>query len=358
MSILEPIPASLEDKKAAQLLFVQILFSLAEFTRSVTIENINNGLAQKKHEKRLLSSKPPFGYIHQKGKFVPHREESRIVQQIFSEYTSTDMGYKRIAKQLNQEGRCFHRNPFKSYHVAQIIKNPVYTGVIGSKSKNLTSYQSQQIVSIISQEVFEQATNKRLNRTINKNNTRDYPLREKLVCPVCQRKLTPRKQVSRGKNYHYYSCQNESCSQLLVNAEKVETSILNILSDYLSRDNQFKSLIGALEHQIEEVKQAKKRSLADTSNKKQQLFQSFEDGKIDRDNLKEQLKIINKQQGAITQIDLSEEELAKRLRLFLKLSQTSSKEMMWSYIEEVRIDKNKQIQEVNIYGIRIQPRNY
>lgn len=357
VSILEPIPATLGDKKAAQLLFVQILFSLAEFTRSVTIENINNGLAQKKVKNKLLSAKAPFGYSYQNGRLIPKEQESKMVQLIFNRYILTDTGYKQLAKKLNKEGHSFQNKPFKSYHVAQILKNPIYTGQVGSKSKNLDSYQSEQVVPIISQEVFQQATTKRLSRTAAQQKTRDYPLRKKLVCPHCQRKLTPRKQVSRDKEYHYYACPNEFCGKLLVSAKEVETNTIELVSDYLNQNNQFRSLVVSMQNQIEEANQSKKKLLENVSKKKQLLFQSFEEGKLDHNELKKQLDIINGQQTSIAQINLTQEELTKRLKLLLKLSQTTLKELIWPYIDEVRLNKEKKIQEVIIYGIRIQPRN-
>lgn len=184
VSVLEPIPSSLGNKQAAQELFVQILFSLAEFSRNVIIENINNGLAQKKVEQKLLSTKAPFGYSYIDEQFVANKEEARIVQYIFTQYVTTDIGYERLAQKLNEQNHEFKGSPFKSYHIAQMLKNPIYVGIVGNKSVNLSSYCSKDVDSIITQKIFQSAAEKRCRRTQSKRDTRNYPLRKKLLVQI------------------------------------------------------------------------------------------------------------------------------------------------------------------------------
>lgn len=356
VSVLEPTPSSLGDKKAAQLLFVQILFSLAEFTRNVTIENINNGLTQKKLERKILSSKIPFGYFYEDEIFRPHRENSKIVQRIFQLYTKTSMGYEKIALQLNKEGYLFYDKPFKKYHVEQILKNPIYTGIVGSKSKNLEAYISDEVIPIVSHEVYQKAVHKRESRTQRRKDTRIYPLRKKIMCPECGMKLVPRRQVSKGHNYYYYACQNEVCRQCLINADYIEDAVLETFDGFINQEEQFRSLIRATNENIKKLNQSNTKSLELLDKQKKLLFQSFEKGEVNQDEMKSKLVELNKEQEKITDVDLSEEELSHRIKTFLRLSNTSSKNIIWSYVDKVTLTKKSKLQEVFINAIKIQPR--
>lgn len=354
VSVLEPIPSSLGNKQAAQGLFVQILFSLAEFSRNVIIENINNGLAQKKVEKKLLSSKVPFGYIYMNEHFLVDNEEAKIVRYIFTEYASTDIGYTRLARKLNEKRITFKGKLFKSYHIAQILKNPIYTGVVGSKSSNLDAYCSTEIEPIITQELFQLAAEKRLSRTQSKDDTRNYPLRKKIACPNCGRCLNPRRQSTKDKEYFYYVCHNEECNQLIVNAVGLEKDVLKITKNYLTNQTQLKRLIESIKSQIDRQKQLKKQEVIISEKQKEGLFNQYEKGQISSEVLKLSLQQLTKDSYTKTQFDLSDKELESRLQELLNFSNIQSQEMIWPYIDEVIIDKEKNIQEVIIYGIRIQ----
>ena len=356
VSVLEPIPSSLGDKQAAQLLFVQILFSLAEFTRSVTIENINQGLAQKKLEKKVLSAKVPFGYRYQEGKIVPHPSEARVVRQIFSLYTSTSMGYQKIAQQLQKEGKTFRGKPFKKHHVAAILRHSVYTGRIGHNSKNLTPYLSHDVIPIIKPDIFQQAIEKRSRRLPKKRDTREYSLRKKISCPYCDRKLSPKMQSDSiyHHTYHYYACGHEDCVGYRLDASKIEKEVLTSIKTYLTETDNLTTLLDELKKQLSQVAKQKEATVSDLMKQKSCIFDQYEQGTLSKKEMAQQLDILTKQLNDVTSITLTEEQLEERVTQLLHLSDNTIQDVIWSYIDHIQVTPDKQLKEVLLYGIRIQ----
>ncbi|MGX4686997.1 recombinase family protein [Vagococcus sp. JNUCC 83] len=355
VSVLEPIPSSLGDKQAAQLLFVQILFSLAEFTRSVTIENINQGLAQKKLEKKVLSAKVPFGYRYQEGKIVPHPSETTVVRHIFSLYTSTSMGYQKIVQQLQKEGKTFRGKPFKKHHIAAILRHPIYIGQIGHNSKNLTPYLSHDVIPIIHPDIFQQATEKRTRRRPKKRDTREYPLRKKISCPYCDRKLSPKMQSDSiyQHTYHYYACGHEDCTGYRLDASKIELEVLNSIKTYLTETDNLTAL-DELQKQLSQVANQKEATVSDLRKQKSHVLNQYEQGALSKEEMVQQLDLMTRQLESVISITLTEEQLEERVTQLLHLSDNTIQDVMWSYIDHVQVTPDKQIKEVLLYGIRIQ----
>lgn len=356
VSVLEPIPSSLGDKQAAQLLFVQILFSLAEFTRSVTIENINQGLAQKKLEKKILSAKVPFGYRYQEGKIVPHPSEATVVRHIFSLYTSTSMGYQKIVQQLQKEGKTFRGKTFKKHHVAAILRHPIYIGQIGHNSKNLTPYLSYDVIPIIHPGIFQQATEKRSRRLPKKRDTREYTLRKKISCPYCDRKLSPKMQSDSiyQHTYHYYACGHEDCIGYRLDASKIELEVLNSIKTYLTETDNLTTLLDELQKQLSQVANQKEETVSDLRKQKSHVLDQYEQGALSKEEMVRQLGLMTSQLESVTSITLTEEQLEERVTQLLHLSDNTIQDVMWSYIDHVQVTPDKQLKEVLLYGIRIQ----
>ncbi len=356
ISVLEPVSISVGDKKATQLLFVQILFSLAEFTRSVTIENVNNGLVQKKAERKLLSVKPPFGYIYQDKTLIPHQRDSQVVQLIFTRYLTGQMGYKKIVKELNDKGILFHGKPFKTHHITNILKNPVYAGVVGDKSSNLESYKSDDITPIITLETFEGAKVIRQERQVSKRNTREYPLRQKIVCPFCQKRLTPKRQINQNQTYHYYICPTEGCKSYMVGADQIEQEVMNLVVHYVTQDYHIQLMIDELTKQIQKINEKKATSALLIKKQKDTLLSQFETGDLSHDEFKAAIDQLNHQELEIRPIDRNQERLRSDLNQVIKLSKTDTEELLWDYVEQVIVNECKQLKEVIVYGIRIKSR--
>ena len=356
VSVLEPIPSSLGDKQAAQLLFVHILFSLAEFTRSVTIENINQGMAQKKLEKKVLSAKVPFGYRYKDGNIVPHSSEASIVREIFSLYTSTSMGYQKIVQRLTEEGKTFRGKTFKKYHIATILQQPVYMGEIGHNSKNLTPYLSHDVIPIIQPDIFQQATEKRTRRRPKKRDTREYPLRKKISCPHCGRKLSPRIQSDSiyHHTYHYYACGHEDCVGYRLDALTIEKEVLDCVKTYLTETDNLTTLLDELQIQLSQVANQKEETVSDLRKQKSHILDQYEQGTLSKEEMVQQLDMITKQLNDVTSISLTEEQLEERVTRLLHLSDHTIQDVMWSYIEQVQVTPDKQLKEVLLYDIRIQ----
>lgn len=134
----------------------------------------------------------------------------------------------------------------------------------------------------------------------------------------------------------------------------IEDNALKLVKDYLTDQNQLKLLISAVKIQLDKQNELKKQVIVNIAKQKERLFNQYEKGQISSHELKIVLGKLVNQSYQSNQFELTDKELETRLRELLQLSNAQSQEMIWTYINEVILDKEKNIQEVIIYGIRIQ----
>lgn len=204
ISISEPLPEG-SSSLALKTMFVQLLFINASMQRETIIENIRNGLAYKRSNGDYISSAIPFGYRLIEGKIIQNEQEAKAVKRLFELYASDDYGYKRLADKLTEEGYLFNDHPFKVHNIWNILDKSIYYGIV--KGGTFGEYKGN-FEPIISESEFKKAQAIRESRNVTKVNRREYPLRKKIICPYCGRRLSPtqRWNYSKTKRLHYYHC--------------------------------------------------------------------------------------------------------------------------------------------------------
>lgn len=163
--------------------------AVAQFERSLTLENQANALAEKKRQGEVLSSRVPYGYSYRAKHAIVDPETAPVVQWLYQQYVCSDMGYRRLTAACNQH---FSIN-LKQAHVARVLRNEHYAG-------SEANYPT-----LIDQKLFNRAKTKRLNRQ-SKKTRGDAWLHGKLVCPVCGRKLLVVSVIKPKQRYRYYRC--------------------------------------------------------------------------------------------------------------------------------------------------------
>ncbi|WP_225434026.1 recombinase family protein [Levilactobacillus brevis] len=200
--------------------------AVAQFERSLTLENQANALAEKKRQGEVLSSRVPYGYVYHNKHAVIDPETAPVVQWLYQQYVCSGMGYRRLTAACNQH---FGIN-LKQAHVARILRNEHYAG-------SEANYPS-----LIDQTLFDRAKAKRLGQKAKKTHD-DTWLHGKLVCPVCGRKLLVTVVTKPKRRYRYYRCHQRNHT-FSVRGDLVEQLIWQTLTS-LAKVSDLKKVIEA-----------------------------------------------------------------------------------------------------------------
>lgn len=221
--------------------------AVAQFERSVTVENQANALAEKKRQGEVLSSRVPYGYVYRSKRAVVDSNTAPVVRWLYQQYVATGMGYRRLTEACNRKFNL----TLKQAHVARILRNSHYVG----KDPNYPC--------LISELVFNQAQAKRASRHVKKTHN-DAWLHGKLVCPVCGRKLLVESATRNGARTRYYSCRRHGHSYS-IRGEVAEQLVWNRLS-YLLQASNWTEVV-----QLKVTKQLSERPMISSSDLRGQL---------------------------------------------------------------------------------------
>lgn len=76
--------------------------AVAQFERSLTLENQASALAEKKRQGEVLSSRVPYGYIYREKHAIVDSETAPVVQWLFQQYVCSDVGFRRLTVACNR----------------------------------------------------------------------------------------------------------------------------------------------------------------------------------------------------------------------------------------------------------------
>lgn len=178
------------DNIPMQKMLVHVHALVAQFERDMIIENVNMGLAQKRREGKPLSPKVPFGYRFSSDKLLPVEAELKIVRYIYDLYLTGEFGYEKIAKQLTVKNVFFNDRPFVATDIHRILSNKTYYGVF--KGGDVGDEYKGSHVTVVSEEEYVTVQKIRKRKQLAKVSTRKNWLRQKMTCPCCHQKLTPK----------------------------------------------------------------------------------------------------------------------------------------------------------------------
>ncbi|MEK4841686.1 cassette chromosome recombinase CcrA [Staphylococcus sp. FSL W8-0271] len=322
--------------KSFDRLKLNIFISLAELESDNISEQVKNGLREKARQGKLITTHAPFGYHYHDGTFTINKDEAPTVKAIFDDYVE-GYGYKKISQRLEKSNHLINRKPFQ---VRCIILNPNYCGRV----LNQYGQYDNMFPPIVSVSLYEYAQKVRNQRQVNRRSS-DNRLKQKIKCPCCGSTLTNMTIRKTNHSLRYYVCpKNMNASRFIcdfkgINAENLEKQVLESCQKFF-RNQQ---LYSKIKHAIE--KQLKKQRMHDTSNTltHEKLIEKLAQGTIDVETFREQSQSINLQNKPIQAI--SDTQLQTSLQKVIQKSFTLN--MLYPYIDEIRITKNKSL--VGIY---------
>ncbi|HYG59396.1 MAG TPA: recombinase family protein [Symbiobacteriaceae bacterium] len=196
-------------------MFFYTLVSFAEWERSVIRERTWSGRMKRLQEGKNPGFRPPYGLStgEAPGTFALVEDEAAVVRHIYALY-ARGLGYKAIAVHLGRQGISFRGGrPWNAQTVADILRNPIYTGRLayGRRSGGpATLVESALIPHLVEPALFDQAQARRRRRAEGRAPNRavssDHLLTGLLRCQRCGAALIGRKVYRAGSLPPYYMC--------------------------------------------------------------------------------------------------------------------------------------------------------
>jgi site-specific DNA recombinase len=240
----------------------QMICSFAELERNNIVERVKLGMEQRAKEGKFNGGKV-LGYDSIDKNLVVNENEAVIVRKIF-DYANQGLGYKAIARRLNEAGyRTKMNKPFNVFGIKTILHNPIYIGKIRyNQQKNWAEKRRKgrnldyllvdgSHEPIITTELWENVQQKLSQRSYKPSRSHQpYILSGLLKCPVCGHGMVPaRSKGAGGKSYRYYVCgqfHNKGkavCGSNMIRADVAEEQVLQELVKVASRPEILRQLV-------------------------------------------------------------------------------------------------------------------
>lgn len=249
VSVLEPL-----DDSPESIILESVLEGMAEYYSKNLARETLKGLKETAYKCEHTGGLPPLGYDVESRKYIINHSEAEIVRTIFRMYAD-GKSYDRIIEELKgaktKAGKPFGKNSLNS-----ILNNEKYRGVFTfgrQKRSNHNSHADNTEVIRIENgmpRIIDESTWNAVQERIhnNKRNAsykakRVYLLSGKLVCQKCRAMMVGTTTTNRkGYEYMWYGCSNKyrtkSCDQQNIPAEKIESSVLDLIEERLKPDEK------------------------------------------------------------------------------------------------------------------------
>lgn len=309
---------------------LNIFISLAELESDNIGEQVRNGLQEKAKQGRLITTHAPFGYDYHNGTFIINQNESPTVKAVFNYYIKGH-GYKKIAQLLEEDNTYINRQP---YQVRNIIINPNYCGRVNNQYGQFDNM----FPSIVSTSIYEQAQRLRLQKQ-TKQTSSDNQLKQKIKCPCCNATLTNMTIRKKNHTLRYYVCpKNMNASRFVcdfkgINAQTLEDKVLEVCRDFYQNQRIYTKIKGAIDKRIKRQRNIEKHHILT----QEQLIEKLAQGIIDAETFREQTQSLHQQSKPISSI--SAYQIRKAFQNIIQ--QRFTLNMLYPYIDEINISKNK-----------------
>jgi len=237
------IEEGIDSSQASGKLLISVLSAVAEIERENIIEQTMNGRREKARQGGWNGGFAPYGYKLENNKLLIAEDEAEAIRLIYEKFTTSDIGYGGIAKELNLQGikKKARQNGkltlWSGKLVKDILDNPVYCGKLSygrrirEKVKGTKNEYQQKRVNdfilvegqhdgIVSEETWEKARAKRIKTGIEQpskiGRDRAHLLTGILKCPSCGKPMYTNKHAWTNKDgtyreVYYYEC---SCKRM------------------------------------------------------------------------------------------------------------------------------------------------
>ena len=154
-----------------------IMASVAQDEVRKLSERVKFGFSRSVEKKRVLGNNNIFGYRKNKTKLVIHKEEAKMIRELFEIYSRGEMGFYKISEYFRQKGYTGKNGtPISSQTLRRIIRNPKYKGYYRTGTVKVVDYKlhkaqkmpkeewqvfecKENIPAIVSEELWEKCNN-------------------------------------------------------------------------------------------------------------------------------------------------------------------------------------------------------
>lgn len=309
---------------------LNILMSLAEMESNNISEQTRNGIKEKAKQGKMITTHAPFGYHYHNGTFTIDTVKAPTIKAVFNYYLQ-GYGYKKIAQYLEADDNFINRKP---YQVRNIILNPNYCGRV----INQYGQYENMFPAIVSTTIYEEAQVTRTQKQV-KRKPSENQLKQKIKCPYCHSTLTNMTVRKPDHSLRYYVCpQNMNNARFVcefkgINAQELETSVLATCQDFFQNQQLYSKINHAIQQRLKRQRDIETK----TTLNHEQLIEKLAQGKIDAETFREQTQSLHQQSKPISSI--SAYQIRKAFQNIIQ--QRFTLNMLYPYIDEINISKNK-----------------
>jgi site-specific DNA recombinase len=250
-------------------LTLQVLGAVAEFERERIRERVFENMYHAANQGKWLTQSP-YGYKLENKELIIDENEEKIVKKVFHFYLNEGIGFRGIAKKLNEDGIPSKQN--KEWSIRSIklmLTNPVYKGTLvwnridsGKKKRQLKEKEEWVILEdalpvIIDKDMWERVQIKMNSKQIaSRAKTSPHLLGGLLKCGRCGSGMSIGWSGSKNNRYRVYRCSANknkgTCTSKQYRADKVETWFKQGLTELSVSIDE-----GSIPHLMEQVSDQK-----------------------------------------------------------------------------------------------------
>lgn len=279
-SVTEPI----DDSSTGR--FMETVFAgIAQLDNDVRAERTTAGMKTALERGRWTFG-APLGYLRTGGRgssIEPDPERGPLVRKAF-EFLGTGLHNKReVLRMMSDLGlRSLRGKPVSPQTFQQMVRNPIYAGLMRVKGWSDYPPQRGSFDPIVSEELFSRVQDvldgKRPQLTTYQRNHSDFPLRRFVRCAECDSPLTASWSKGRKEKYGYYRCPNDDCRAVNVRIEKMEPGFVQYL-EALTPKREYLALFRAI------VMDVWRQNHEDTRDARQRLQRRLEEVQARKDRV-------------------------------------------------------------------------
>ena len=237
-----------------------------------------------------IPSQTPLGYKRENKKLVPDPLTKDIIVRMYQLYFEGN-SYQKIANIFNEEKVA--NKKWRDNTILEMIENPIYKGdfIHGKRTNHLTYYENV-VEPLVSKEMWECCQVQKKKNSRNYMRSQTYIFLQKLKCPKCGRLLGGRASYKKKANkwYYYYGCSD--CKNN-IKEDKIEQSILHLLSDILEYDSVVNDFfLPMLKNKMNNPKEELTKELKVQQMKKERIRKAYINDAFTLEEYQEESEII------------------------------------------------------------------
>ncbi len=232
----------------------------------------------------------PLGYKRDGKKLVPDSLTKDIIIRMYQLYFEGN-SYQTIANIFNEENVA--NKKWRDNTILEMIENPIYKGdfIHGKRTDKPTCYENV-VEPLVSKEMWESCQVQKKKNSRNYMRYKEYLFLQKIRCPKCGRILGGKATYKKknDKIYYYYGC--EKCKNN-IKEDKIEESILHLLSDILEYDSVVNNFfLPMLKNKLSNPKEELSKELKVQEMKKERVRKAYINEAFTLEEYKQETSII------------------------------------------------------------------